>query len=485
MASKQWFNCANVSGLRGFCFSACFVSAIVVLPETDVYAQQHSSQTELILIEVEDLRENPSIAVISNQIHFLIHDGHFDLFDFYNPANDELAALANSGSGIPLIERALMAGASAATVGLLQPSWDELPIAYPVPSPSNNPPISPFEFYLSSNPEINPYFSYFTRVYPSDDGFIANEDPKRYKLFDENGQFAGPFVIDVYGSDILDAGVQTNDELDLLGVDSSGFTDSERDPLERTEQELIRPHPGFIGSMRSGEDELGRLLREDIQYCFSQVFFGPGPIITPPEVCLDFDAESLDFTRPDYPLFRIRINASSRVIHGGWSGSYFNPARNGEGFSFEFFDGNPDRVTMFWYTYEDDGSGDQEWLIGQGEKVLFSSGVSLSGPQYGYEINLYTTRGGQLTSTQNPDSVELIPWGSARLVESTEDGGRLDLQPACERLRLYDIQPLDSDIELDLPLDPDSRLPYYELIRLGPKLSGAESLCGQRTGYPF
>ena len=460
-------------------FFALALAGVILFEPT--YAQDDSRQ--LVLVEVEDLRPEPANGVLTDQIYFALHNGEFDIFDYHQPASDALATLINFGDPSALRSEAerFSGWRGTGSVRTFYPSWDEFLLEIPGPV------VIPGAFliymgYPTAYLESARYFSFFSRIYPGDDTFVANEDPKRYPLFDENGEFAGPFVIDVYGSDILDAGVQVNDEQDLLLLDQLSFTATQAgNLLERTENNVVRPHPGFLGSLRGG-GEPGRLLSDSENYCLSEPtppgFFGS-------TVCLVYTLDDVDFTRPDYPLFRIRINASSRVIHGGWSGSYFSPARDGEGFSFEFFDDNPDRVTMFWYTYQNEGSGNQQWLYGEGKKVRAVEGGIRTGPKYVYEIDLFTTRGGRFASTQNPDKVQLIPWGSARLVESNEEGGRLDLQPACERLRLYDIQPLDSDIELDLPLDPDSRLPYYELIRLGPKLSGAESLCGQRTGYPF
>ncbi len=85
----------------------------------------------------------------------------------------------------------------------------------------------------------------------------------------------------------------------------------------------------------------------------------------------------------------------------GRSGSWFDPARSGEGFSLQVMaDG---RAVVTWYTY--DLSGRQQWMIGIGEQV----GSQLVFPE------LLATRGARFGRDFDPDQVERFVWGELRL----------------------------------------------------------------------
>ena len=48
-------------------------------------------------------------------------------------------------------------------------------------------------------------------VIPSNDAFIAHEDPKAHQIIDSEGNFLGADIV-VPGSDVRDAGTEVNDE---------------------------------------------------------------------------------------------------------------------------------------------------------------------------------------------------------------------------------------------------------------------------------
>lgn len=407
----------------------------------------------LLLIEVEDLREETDTGLLIDAFYFLAHDENFNLYNHGQPAPEGLAWFANEGM-IDEIQDELI---------------EQSPDAWTIIKVNSQPPhwsgaITQAIFFGAPwvFPESTRYLTVLGRVYPSDDAFFANEDPQRYELFDEDGVFLGPFVIDIYGTDIMDAGTRDNEEIDLLWLDRDIHTERGDEPWVRTEDEVVRPHPGFKGSFRNPSEVPGRLMSQVNTFC-------------PPsgDECHDFEPESIDFTRPGYKLARIRITTESQrtleamvsTLHGPSSGSYFDPERSGEGFSFEFTGSKPNRVVMYWYTYKPDGSGEQQWLVGTGIKD----------PSRGFfDLDLFTTQGGRLTSTDNPVDVEVIPWGSARL---WHDGG--PGVPACTRLSLEAIEPLDPAIELDLPNVPSTR---YSLSRVTPFLTGLEKYCGNHSG---
>jgi hypothetical protein len=308
------------------------------------------------------------------------------------------------------------------------------------------------------------HVSFLVRFLPGDDLFLANDDPGRYRLFDSSGGPVRSGEIEVFGADLMDAGLRVNDELDLFLVD--GFDP----PSPALEDGTVQPHPGFVGAARQGADTLaGRLLTSPLDGCADAG-------------CPEFDPAKLDFTEPGSHLMRISIGTEATHMDGSLSGSYYDPARAGEGFSIDVVGSDPDRIILYWYTYAPDGTGQPLWLVGQGEKTG-DAGISVD--PFGfpdYELVLYATSGGDLASMGNPENVQLEPWGTARL--GLDPVERLIATPppvGCERLRLYAIEPNDETLDLDLPPtstffgDPPIAGREYVLTRLGPVLTGSSS----------
>ncbi|MGB3511132.1 MAG: spondin domain-containing protein [Microcoleaceae cyanobacterium] len=103
------------------------------------------------------------------------------------------------------------------------------------------------------------YFSYGSMILPSNDAFIANGDPVAFEIFDEDGNFVLEDDIIVSGARVWDAGTEVNDEIPentaALGQAAPNTGEDENGTVEL--------HPGFIGSVREGSDELGNILSSD------------------------------------------------------------------------------------------------------------------------------------------------------------------------------------------------------------------------------
>lgn len=160
--------------------------------------------------------------VISIQVENTLADGNFFFtpvwvaahnggFDSYNAG--ELAAnfpgltdLAETGSTAPISSAfasspAGAAGGVDATLAAFSSDTDA-----PVYSPGES-----ANFLLDvGDGAINRYFSYASMVIPSNDLFFANGDPTAVELFDTDGNFNGPRVIEIFGRDINDNGTEVN-----------------------------------------------------------------------------------------------------------------------------------------------------------------------------------------------------------------------------------------------------------------------------------
>lgn len=100
------------------------------------------------------------------------------------------------------------------------------------------------------------------------------------------------------------------------------------------------------------------------------------------------------------------------AVNGVMSGSWFDPARNGEGFVFEFGE-NPDSpvATTYWFTHRD---GKPFWLIGianyaEGQEVLNTELLEVSGTSFGADFD--------------PDEIQTSVWGGASFNFLTCDDG--------------------------------------------------------------
>ena len=81
-------------------------------------------------------------------------------------------------------------------------------------------------------------------IIPSNDAFIGNDNPTAYSLFDGMGNFSGPLIVEILGSNIYDAGTEVNNP-------SGGAAFSELGGTDVTEANSIAMHGGlddFIGT---------------------------------------------------------------------------------------------------------------------------------------------------------------------------------------------------------------------------------------------
>lgn len=105
------------------------------------------------------------------------------------------------------------------------------------------------------------------------------------------------------------------------------------------------------------------------------------------------------------PLALTTSFANAATISSGYSGLWYDPARNGEGLQLEILDAN--RATVYWFTYDDTGA--QRWFGGIGQITHDATGDSIQFPQ------MYVTQGGKFGPSFNPDDVKFQTVGSMSL----------------------------------------------------------------------
>jgi len=139
---------------------------------------------------------------------FGFHNGAFDLFDAGSAASMSLEDLAEEG---------MVGGVQADFTAAPGIPGDFQGVAANPAGFGGAPIIDPGEtataFLTPANPAAYPYFSFASMVIPSNDAFIGNDNPLAYEVFDGLSQIndpSGTFTIQVFGSDIYDAGTEVN-----------------------------------------------------------------------------------------------------------------------------------------------------------------------------------------------------------------------------------------------------------------------------------
>lgn len=144
---------------------------------------------------------------------FGFHNGLFDAFDAGSAASPALEAIAELGDVGPITADFTAApGVPGDIQGVAAAAGNGVP------------PIEPGEtgvgFVTPINPAAYQYFSFASMLVPTNDTFIGNDDPFAYQVFnaageliDENGQVTTERVIQIFGSDLYDAGTEVNQDL--------------------------------------------------------------------------------------------------------------------------------------------------------------------------------------------------------------------------------------------------------------------------------
>lgn len=93
-------------------------------------------------------------------------------------------------------------------------------------------------------------------------------------------------------------------------------------------------------------------------------------------------------------------------LAGRLNGTFFDPARSGEGIMIDFFDigSSAKGVFVSWYTYDD--AGNPMWLVGNTE--LAPNGTQV-------DIPLIVTTGGRFGPLFRADNIRRTPWGSMNI----------------------------------------------------------------------
>ena len=298
---------------------------------------------------------SPTGGLYNTPLWVGFHNGEFDSYSRGEAASAGLERIAEDGDTVELSS----AFRTAAATGLDDVITEADGFAG---APVFDPGAKAQQVYLLDS-SAQRYFSYITMIIPSNDAFVANGAPMAHQLFDDNGVFTGPVNIQIMGADVLDAGSEVNTETDAAFLNQTSANSGQ------AENGVVAVHAGFNGSAGNPDGTPINILG--------------GTTVAETVI----DPQLGDFTTPGSQILRINI---TRAVDWSFSGAWYDPARDGEGFMLTITgDINP-VATLTWYTFSNDASGQQLWIIGTapilGETAIFEM-FSAEGSAFGDDFS--------------------------------------------------------------------------------------------------
>ncbi|MCG8652209.1 MAG: spondin domain-containing protein, partial [Pirellulales bacterium] len=179
----------------------------------------------------------PTDGLLLTPIVVATQNGIYDQLDIGSAASENIERLAEDGTTGPRIAAALASGgvgeAQATSGGPLQPGD-----------------VRTLTFFADPSDPLTQYLSWASMVIPSNDAFIANDDPLELDLFDGTSLIrrTGSNAFIITGDDVLDAGTEVNDEI----PENTAALAQTAPNTGVTEGGVIRQHEGLQGSARLG-----------------------------------------------------------------------------------------------------------------------------------------------------------------------------------------------------------------------------------------
>lgn len=267
-------------------------------------------------------------------VWFGFHDGEdFDLFDSGKAASEGLERLAEDGTIDVIGEEFAMQTGEAGAAGAVAGEGGPIATGERARATIN-----------VTDAQGQGFFTWATMVIPSNDAFLAvPDDALADPIFDAEGNFLGPLVIERTGADVLDAGTEVNNE------EGAAFLNQTAPDEGTVENGVVGSHPGFNGSVGNPDGGPVNILSGD-------AVTAAGTVIDP--AVADFTAN------PDEPILRITIDQLS--VEGGddrLAGGDGQDRIEGGGGNDQLFGDNGDDSL-------DGGIGDDTLSGGQGQDQL-------------------------------------------------------------------------------------------------------------------
>jgi Ca2+-binding RTX toxin-like protein len=212
-------------------------------------------QTQLT-IEVESIA--PKNGTTLTPFWFGIHNGKFDSFTKGQAASLAVQGIAEDGATAVISQDFTQAG-----FGKVQGSVRGVAGRFGTGETAQT------TVTVDSQDAASRYLSYASMVLPSNDFFVANDDAREHRIFDDKGNFIGADFT-ILGNEVQDAGSEVNDELPA----NTAFFGQQTPNTGVTENGVVTDANGYIPG--------GAILSTDR---FSKA----------------------DFTAPNYQVARVRV----------------------------------------------------------------------------------------------------------------------------------------------------------------------------------
>lgn len=167
----------------------------------------HAAPARGDAIRVTIQNENDSEGFFFTPFWLAAHDGTFDMYDrgsFAQPSWPGITEIAENGNFGPMDARFASSGAG------LAGGRTTIVTANMIGPPPFNPGEAASIIFDIGDPTVNRYFSYASMVIPSNDLYVANDNPMAHEMFDASGQFRGPMEIFIFGRHVNDNGTEVN-----------------------------------------------------------------------------------------------------------------------------------------------------------------------------------------------------------------------------------------------------------------------------------
>jgi hypothetical protein len=193
-------------------------------------------------VDLEIIATNVStpMGTFQTPVWFGIHNGTFDTYDLNATAmvhlGGALERIAEDGEAGPLSAEFTTQGRGRLQSVIAGPAG---PYA-PGDSGNRTVRINPFA-------DTSRFFSYVSMVLPSNDAFIANDDPLAHQLFDASGVLVFNSTT-IAGNQVLDAGTEVNDELPA----NTAFFGQAAPDSGAAEGANVTLHAGFLAPGSAG-----------------------------------------------------------------------------------------------------------------------------------------------------------------------------------------------------------------------------------------
>lgn len=202
--------------------------------------------SDTLQITIENLADVGGLA--QTPFWVAVHDGAFDVASPGESADgfDGLEALAEEGDASELVSRFAAEGVGNDTVITAPDGFAGAPVFEPGETATSQ--------LVIDDTLVSQYFSFASMVIPSNDAFVANQNPMSFRLYDDFGGFLGARSIVVYGTQVYDAGTEVNDPDGGAAFVTAGG-------IPADENGLIMPHNGlddFVGQALPTGESLGK-----------------------------------------------------------------------------------------------------------------------------------------------------------------------------------------------------------------------------------